>query len=236
MNNNQMYREYFTNRGVELPKPSECNLQKYLISALGTNKDILILDIGCGYGSNMFGFINLGFKNIEGIDISDEAVNYCQKNNLKVLKCNVMEYKGKKFDFIIMSHVLEHLPKDKIIDTLSYIKNNMLNVGGQLCIIVPNAQSNTNCYWAYEDFTHNFLFTGGSLLFVLREAGFKDIRFIDVDGTEGVNNLLKRIIKKIFLKIYKFNYIFWNKITGSYWHAPSPIIFTWEIKCIATNE
>lgn len=231
-----MYGNYFTNRGVELPNPAECKVAKYLINAIGKDKNIAILDVGCGYGSNLFGLRNLGFSNIEGIDISDEAIAYCQENDLKVSKCDVTQYNGKKFDFIIMSHVLEHLPKDKIIETLAFIKNNMLNVGGQLCIMVPNAQSNTNCYWAYEDFTHNLLFTGGSLLFVLREAGFNNINFLDVDGTEGMNNALKRIIKKFLLKIYKINYMFWNKITGSYWHAPSPIIFTWEIKCLAKNK
>lgn len=81
-----------------------------------------------------------------------------------------------------MSHVLEHLPKDMIIPVLQKIRDSLLNKDGELCIMVPNAMSNTNCYWAYEDFTHNTLFTPGSLLFVLREAGFSDITFLDPDG------------------------------------------------------
>lgn len=234
--NNKIYSEYFTNRGVELPKPDDCRLLKYLELVIGNNKNIKILDIGCGYGNNMFALLNLGFANVVGIDISDEAINYCKMNNLNVQKMNVTEYHGEKFDFIIMSHVLEHLPKDKIIETLKLIKNRMLNVGGQLCVIVPNAQSNVNCYWAYEDFTHNLLFTGGSLLFVLREAGFKNIKFIDIDGLDGTTNFFKKIIKRLFLKLFKVNFMFWNKVTGSYWHAPSPVIFTWEIKCVAKNE
>lgn len=43
--------------------------------------------------------------------------------------------------------------------------------------MMPNAQSNTDCYWAYEDFTHYTLFIAGSLLYVLREAGFTNIEF-----------------------------------------------------------
>lgn len=234
--NNKIYSEYFTNRGVELPKPDDCRLPKYLELVIGNNKNIKILDIGCGYGNNMFALLNLGFANVVGIDISDEAINYCKMNNLNVQKMNVTEYHGEKFDFIIMSHVLEHLPKDKIIETLKLIKNRMLNVGGQLCVMVPNAQSNVNCYWAYEDFTHNLLFTGGSLLFVLREAGFKNIKFIDIDGLDGTTNFFKKIIKRLFLKLFKVNFMFWNKVTESYWHAPSPVIFTWEIKCVAKNE
>lgn len=231
--NNKIYNEYFTNRGVELPKPSKCYLQKYLLNVIGNDRNMSILDIGCGYGSNMFAFLNLGFKNVEGIDVSDEAINYCCNNNLNVKKCDLTEYRGKKFDFIIMSHVLEHLPKEKIITSLSYIKDNILNDNGRLCIIVPNAQSNTHCYWAYEDFTHNTLFTGGSLMFVLKEAGFREITFIDIDGLDVARNSLIRLFKKFFLNLYKLNMNFWNRVTSSMWHKPSPVIFTCEIKCIA---
>lgn len=65
--------------------------------------------------------------------------------------------------------------------------------------MVPNAQSNTNCYWAYEDFTHNYLFTAGSFLFVLREAGFTNIEFVDIDGMSGQKEF-KVILKKYFLQ------------------------------------
>ena len=42
---------------------------------------------------------------------------------------------------------------------------------------VKMMQLNTDCYWAYEDFTHYTLFIAGSLLYVLREAGFTNIEF-----------------------------------------------------------
>lgn len=103
---------------------------------------------------------------------------------------------------------------------------------GGLCLQVPNAQSNTDCYWAYEDFTHNTLFTAGSLLYVLREAGFSDIKFIDVDGLAGRHGL-KLLLVKTLLAIYRRNKMFWNKVTGSAYHAPSPVIYTWELKSMA---
>lgn len=69
-------------------------------------------------------------------------------------------------------------------------------------------------------------------MFVLREAGFENIEFLDI---EGLDNSIgwKRFIKKILLNVYLINKNFWNKVTGSSYHRPSPVIFTWELKCVA---
>lgn len=96
-------------------------------------------------------------------------------------------------------------------------------------IAVPNAQSNTGCYWAYEDWTHTTLFTSGSIYYVLRSAGFEKIEFLDIDCTLDCS-ILKSFVRKFFLMIYKLNKKFWNKITCSSYHLPSPEIFSFEIK------
>lgn len=68
----------------------------------------------------------------------------------------------------------------------------MLADNGIIFISVPNAQSHTGCYWAYEDFTHSYLFTAGSLEYVLRAAGFSNVHIVDADCTTGCS--LKRKI------------------------------------------
>jgi len=35
------------------------------------------------------------------------------------------------------------------------------------------------------------------------------------------------------MKYYKFKIDFWNKVTASYFHEPSPKIFSYEIKVMA---
>lgn len=130
-----------------------------------------------------------------------------------------------------MSHVLEHIPKENIILTLIDIKQNLLKEDGAFFIAVPNAQSNTNCYWAYEDFTHSTLFTAGSLLYVLKAAGFKSITFVDPYGYEH-SSYWKKIMRRLLLKIYDTNNRFWNSVTGSTYHLPSPKIYTWELRAL----
>ena len=132
-----------------------------------------------------------------------------------------------------MSHLLEHIPKNEMIETLRLIREHLLSEMGQLFVAVPNAMSNTGAYWAYEDFSHETLFTSGSLLFVLRAAGFKNILFLDPNGTAGSVSLI-RWIKLALLFLYKLNFNFWNVVTDSAFHRPSPQILSYELKALAT--
>lgn len=207
----------------------------YLKKILPENKNVEILDIGCGYGNLIQLITNAGYKNVSGIDIEKDALDFCRKNHMNVEEIeSITDYAkktSKKFDFAIMTHVIEHIKKDQIIETLVAIRS-VLKENGVLYLTTPNAQARTGCYWAYEDFTHEFIFTSGSLFYVLKAAGFKDIKFIDQDGLE---NSKFKLFKKILLNLYKFNDKFWNKITGGAYHPASPKIYTWELKVVASK-
>ena len=199
------------------------------------DKNKLILDFGCGFGQLLGALLEDGYNNVSGYDIEPDAITHCQKSGFTMLGVtqNALETISSKYDFIIVSHVLEHIPKPEIIPQLKKLRS-MLAPRGELYIAVPNAQSNTGAYWAYEDFTHHTLFTAGSLFFVLKQAGFNNLQFIDPDCLEQSTSSLKRLIRKVLLEVYKWNYAFWNKITSSSFHHPSPQIFSYEIKVLAT--
>jgi hypothetical protein len=174
---------------------------------------------------------------VYGCDVEQVALEYCQKSGLKVENCAdlddfVQKFRGQ-FDLIIMSHVLEHISKDKIIETLSKIKELLTNDGG-IFIMVPNAQSPVGCYWAYEDFTHTTLFTSGSLYYVLKMAGFNNIELVDPLCLEGLS-LKGKLIMKLLYKIYDFKQELWNYMTASSFHKQSPKVYSWEIKMYATK-
>lgn len=229
------YSDYFNLRNVNSDYYLEYRIPLYIKKILPPDKNASILDIGCGFGSFIREVKKLNYNFVKGIDISDQAIEFARKQNFDVKKVSITEFaeqSGERFDFIIMSHVLEHINKNEIIDILTLIAVKLLKENGKFCLMVPNAQSNTGSYWAYEDFTHVTLFTSGSLLYVLKAAGFKKTTFLDPDGTENATGLSK-ILKKIFLPLYRFRKLFWNRITSSSFHQQSPNIFTFELKILA---
>ncbi|MGN0161454.1 MAG: class I SAM-dependent methyltransferase [Lachnospiraceae bacterium] len=204
-----------------------------VIEHLPSEKSANILDIGCGDGRMLSALRNLGYENIHGIDLDESAVEWVRKKGIDCEKIDLLEYHPeKKFDFIIMNHVVEHIPKKDVISTLNYIYSNLLNDNGKMYTGVPNAQSNVGCYWAYEDFTHETLYTSGSISYVLRAAGFEQVDFLDRDGSYDLKGI-KKIIMKAAVFFYDKRVAFYNKITESYFHKPSPRIYTWELKVLA---
>ena len=226
---------YFEYRNVDTTLYKDTILPLWIKNEL-ENKNLNILDYGCGLGQTLQALENDGYTNCYGVDIERNAIDLCKNNNLQVEELDLNNLSNPydfKFDVIILSHIIEHIPKNEIINTLIFIKNEFLKDNGKLLIAVPNAQSNTDAYWAYEDWTHTTLFTSGSLYYVLKSAGFQNIEFLDIDCTLGGKSKIKKLIRKFLLKLYIINKDFWNKVTCSSYHKPSSQIFSYEIKCKA---
>jgi predicted TPR repeat methyltransferase len=227
------YQRYFEKRSVETTDDANAVVPEYLKRVLPASHS-RILDIGCGTGRMLSALTNAGFTRCQGVDIAKEAVAICQKKglNVKLIDSIVSLVVGKKtnrFDLILMSHVLEHIAREKIIPTLRHIRKDLLKTAGRFVLMVPNAQSNTWCYWAFEDFTHRTLFTAGSLKFVLLSAGFESVEFLDPRCLLETRRFL-RPVKSLPLKVYEMRTNFWNKVTSSSFHAPSERIYSFEIK------
>ena len=232
--NNQDHNNYFNFRSVSGLTYIQHRLPNWIRNEL--KDSCKILDYGCGLGQNLIALRAENYMNVFGLDIDQHAIDNCQKQGLSVRKLDskdIINPFHHRFDVVLMNHVLEHIPKNETIRTLSLIRRDFLADNGKLLISVPNAQANTGCYWAYEDWTHRTIFTSGSLLYVLRSAGFDSVEFLDIDCTAGSSNF-KKFIRRFLLNLYRQNRLFWNKITCSAYHQPSPMIFSYEIKAKAS--
>lgn len=132
-----------------------------------------------------------------------------------------------------MQHLIEHLKKEDMIPILNLIYKNALKDGGKIFISTPNAQSVIGAYWAFEDFTHNYIFTSGSLYYVLYMSGFRDITFLDIEAVSEIRNPLKKQIRHICYKIYSFFDNVKNRLMENSYHISSERIYSWELKVIA---
>lgn len=226
---------YFMLRGINAATYENVRLPAWIKTEL-TNPNLKILDYGCGFGQAMSALKRENFQHIYGVDIEINAIQHCRNNGFKVAELDPAHLQNPfdfKFDVILLNHIIEHISKEKIITTLDFIRRNLLQANGKILVSVPNAQSNTGCYWAYEDWTHTTLFTSGSLIYVLRAAGFDCVEFLDIDCLAGKGFI--SWLRKPFLVLYKANRYFWNKVTCSYYHEPSPRIFSYEIKAKASQ-
>lgn len=110
---------------------------KYIVDFIGLekfNKDTKLLDIGCGQGGVLYYLDDL--YGVKGDGINPYPEKEYISNDIKIVGKFVTDLKGKnKYDIIIMSHVLEHMPNPK--EALSKIYS-LLKTNGVLYIEVPS--------------------------------------------------------------------------------------------------
>lgn len=101
------------------------------------DRDINILDYGCGTGVLQEEFEKkfeaIGF----GIDVSKKAINYCKKrglNRIKLFNGKKIPFKSGYFDLVTAVDVLEHIEDD--LGSLREIKR-VLKKGGVAILLVP---------------------------------------------------------------------------------------------------
>jgi len=229
-------KSYFELRNVSPDAYDHYSVPRWLQSEIERlDNTARILDFGCGFGQFIGGLKRLGYSSVEGADVDAAAIAHCHSIGHRVhnLKTDDGFYSRNigEFDAIVTQHVLEHIAKEAVIEVVEKLRG-LLAPGGILLVAVPNAQAFTGSYWAYEDFTHHTLYTSGSAYYVLRSAGFNDIRFLDVDCTAGLS-LPKRLLRRTAWLCYRTFYLAMCGLMASRTHISSPDIFSYEIKVAA---
>ena len=74
--------------------------KSFIEKTLSSNPSLKILDIGCGYNANKFANVIC--------DVQDLKSYYKEKRFVKLNDKN-LPFKDKEFDFVIASHVMEHV-------------------------------------------------------------------------------------------------------------------------------
>ncbi len=102
------------------------------------NKQIKILDAGCGTGGLMSFLIKHGYENIQGFDYSEDAVSFCKERNLDVQQTDITNFEDKfatnSFDVIVNDDVVYQFDNSTITNIFHTFQS-ILKVDG---IIITN--------------------------------------------------------------------------------------------------
>lgn len=142
-------------------------LTRYLVKKYEIRKGCRLLDIGCGRGEFLNGFINQGVHGF-GFDQSDAAKRLCPNALITVGDIEgTLPYEDNFFDVIFNKSVIEHFYfPERILTEIHRI----LKPNGLLITMTPDWSHNIVHF--YEDFTHRTPFTIKSLDEIIKVCNF----------------------------------------------------------------
>lgn len=129
-----------------------------------------VLDAGTSTGTNLRLLRELGFSNVQGVDISEDAIRFCAEKQLgPVLHGDLcsLPFASAQFDLVLATDVIEHLEDDR--QAVSELFR-VLKPGGFALITVPAFPS----LWGLQDDVahHKRRYRMHSLRPLLHRAGF----------------------------------------------------------------
>ena len=120
--------------------------EKYVIlfisDTITVDKNLSVLEIGCGEGGNLKPFLDIGCK-ATGVDLSEKKIengkqffsNHTNKNNLTLIAEDIYQSKSLgQYDLIIMRDVIEHIHDQEKF--MSYVKK-YLKPNGKFFLAFP---------------------------------------------------------------------------------------------------
>ena len=127
-----------------------------------------ILDVGCGTGGNLEMLEKFGAA--EGVDVSDDALEFCKSKNLTVHKglAEALPFENETFDVVTALDVVEHLDDD-----VAGLKEmfRVTKKGGKTLIFVPAFM----WLWGVQDdvSNHRIRYTKKQIVERLEKSGFE---------------------------------------------------------------
>lgn len=180
--------------------------RKYFGRFLPKDKMVKVLDIGSGYGGFLYFLNKEGYKNILGVDCSQEQVDIAQRFDIKNVFCaDIIETLRKytqEFDVITALEVVEHFKKEELF-TLFDALSGALKPGGIFIMKSPNADGPFAGRYRYWDITHEIAFTLTSIRQLLLIFGFKEVQVYPVwPVIHSIMSFARYIIWQLFRYVF----------------------------------
>ena len=176
------------------------------------NRNLRILDLGCGSGALLYFLNEAGYKNLSGIDNSSEQIKETAKIDFADVTCGdvfglLESAANESYDVIAAFDVIEHLTKPELLRFADEIYRT-LAPGGLWMIHAPNAEGVFGGRVRYADLTHEQAFTRESVEQLTRAAGFSVTNcYEDEPVVHGVKSMLRWCVWKSARAILRLYYM-----------------------------
>ncbi len=207
-----LYQNYYSNHAGTTDKDKQQahfdQQKRYFVrefkNHVPANRNLRVLDIGCGSGSLLAALSELGFSKAYGVDLSEEqvamAAQFGVKNVVQGDAKSFLDKQNEGFDLIFAVDLIEHLGKDELIEFLQLVQTK-LNSGGQVIFRTPNMDAPLASAFAFADFTHEVFLNKSSANQIMKSVGFDSVQV--VEGIMFIENPMKEFIRKITWSITK---------------------------------
>jgi len=151
---------------------------------LPQDKKAAILDLGFGRGWFLAACLKLGYQELAGADFGIAHKGYIREWSERPIQLyeiednvgNFLSNREEQYDFIHLSHVIEHIPKYSLLWVVDALYR-ALKPGGVLMLRTPNMEGPCANSSYYVTLAHEYGFSSSNLESLLDICGFDDIRF-----------------------------------------------------------
>ncbi len=191
-------------------------LRHFYSRHLPADKNIRLLDIGCGDGNFVYHLQQEGYRNAAGVDVSPEQIEKGRSMGIENLQCgeliSFLKDNDTKYDVIIAKDVIEHFTRDEVFDILMHVSASLKD-GGMFIMQVPNGQGYFHTSIFYGDYTHEMAYTENSIKQVALNTGFTATQCYP---TGPVPHGFVSSVRALLWKLFVWRLRFWKMVeTGS---------------------
>ncbi len=159
---------------------------EYLRQVLPLNNldKLKILDIGCGNGFFMEEAMEMGIKNVFGIEPSIDSIKKASLANKKNIKCGVLkphQFRNNSFDIICFFHTLDHVFNPNVF--LGIVHDLLKKNGKVICVVHDTDGLSVRLFGEKSpifDVEHIYLFNKKNLAKIFKKNNLKSLKVLDV--------------------------------------------------------
>lgn len=214
---NRIYRSYVFSREQALAPetieglgPRAPYLKKIIRDHFPSDRNSVILDLGCGHGALIYFARQAGYNNIRGVDWSMEQVATAGRLGIAGVEEGdlltvLTEQADETIDLVVAFDVIEHFSRPELPDFVDQVKR-VLKKNGYWIIHTTNGESPFCGRSLYKDLTHEMAFTNSSIRQLLLSSGFSRVQcFEDVPVPHGLKSAIRWCLWKLIrslLRVY----------------------------------